>query len=191
MTMLRTGVLTSARKENEKRVPIHPRHFELIPAGLRQSLVVERGYGRLYGYSDEQMAACGVTVAERDEISRECDAVIIMKPVAADLLDLREGAVLWGFPHCVQNRDMAQAAIDRRLTLIAWEEMYEVRSTDRRGTRVKNFYRQNELAGYAGVFHAMQLLGIDGHYGPRRKAVVLSFGSVKPWRGLRPAWLRF
>lgn len=178
MTMLKTGLLTSARKENEKRVPIHPNHFEWIPSDLRRNLLVEQGYGQLYGYSDEQMAACGIVVAGRAEISQECDAVIIMKPMAADLRDLREGGVVWGFPHCVQNRDMAQAAIDRRLTLIAWEEMYQGQSTERRGMRVKNFYRQNELAGYAGVFHALQLFGIDGHYGPQRKAVIISFGSV-------------
>jgi hypothetical protein len=34
------------------------------------------------------------------------------------------------------------------------------------------------MAGYAGVIHALGLAGLDGHYGPRARAVVLSHGSV-------------
>jgi hypothetical protein len=40
------------------------------------------------------------------------------------------------------------------------------------------FYKNNELAGYAGVNHALSLIGINGYYGKSLKAVVLSFGSV-------------
>ena len=40
------------------------------------------------------------------------------------------------------------------------------------------FYKNNEMAGYAGVNHAISLLGFVGHYGKQRKAIVLSFGSV-------------
>ena len=40
------------------------------------------------------------------------------------------------------------------------------------------FHKNNEIAGYAGVYHAMNLSGIDGNYGPNLKAVVISFGSV-------------
>jgi alanine dehydrogenase len=178
MSWLETGVLTSARKENEKRVPIHPEHLAWIDPDLRRHLVFERGYGREFGVSDETLAAAGVTVVDRSEVLTRCEAIILMKPVAADLRELREGTVFWGFPHCVQNSDVTQAAIDRRLTLIAWEEMYQGARDGRRAQRVKNFYRQNELAGYTGVLHALQLLGIDGHYGPPRRAVILSFGSV-------------
>lgn len=40
------------------------------------------------------------------------------------------------------------------------------------------FYRNNELAGYCGVLHALELRGIDGHYGDQRKVVIMSFGAV-------------
>ena len=40
------------------------------------------------------------------------------------------------------------------------------------------FYKNNEIAGYAAVLHVLELLGIDGHYGPRRKVVILGYGSV-------------
>ena len=40
------------------------------------------------------------------------------------------------------------------------------------------FYKNNEIAGYAAVLHCLQLVGIDGHYGPTRRVVILSYGSV-------------
>jgi hypothetical protein len=40
------------------------------------------------------------------------------------------------------------------------------------------FYKNNELAGYCAVLHALQLKGIDGHYGNQRKTIIFSFGAV-------------
>jgi alanine dehydrogenase len=34
------------------------------------------------------------------------------------------------------------------------------------------------MAGYCAVIHALQLKGIDGHYGNQRKAIIFSFGAV-------------
>ena len=34
------------------------------------------------------------------------------------------------------------------------------------------------MAGYCAVIHALQLKGIDGHYGDQRKVVIFSFGAV-------------
>ena len=84
--------------------------------------------------------------------------------------------MLWGWPHCVQQRDTTQAAIDRRLTLIAWESMFSWSARGLRGMHL--FDRNNEMAGYCGVIHALGLMGKDGHFGPPVKACVLSHGSV-------------
>ena len=40
------------------------------------------------------------------------------------------------------------------------------------------FYKNNEMAGYCAVLHALQLKGIDGHYGNERKAIIFGFGAV-------------
>ena len=40
------------------------------------------------------------------------------------------------------------------------------------------FYKNNEIAGYSAVIHALQLKGIDGHYGNQRKVIIFSFGAV-------------
>jgi alanine dehydrogenase len=76
----------------------------------------------------------------------------------------------------VQQKEITQMAIDRKLTLIAWEEMFTWNHLGHKGMHI--FYRNNEIAGYAGVNHAISVAGIVGNYGKPRKAVVLSFGSV-------------
>jgi hypothetical protein len=71
---------------------------------------------------------------------------------------------------------MTQVAIDRKQTLIAFEEMF-VWGPDGQAGR-HTFYKNNELAGYSGVLHALQLKGIDGHYGDQRESIIISFGAV-------------
>jgi alanine dehydrogenase len=40
------------------------------------------------------------------------------------------------------------------------------------------FHKNNELAGYCSVLHAMQLAGSTGEYGRRLRAVVIGFGAT-------------
>jgi len=176
MASLTLGVIGRSRKENEQRVPIHPLHIPLIPAATRERLVFERGYGERFGTSDGELAELGVALAGREQILAEAGVTLLAKPRPEDLLELREDGFLWGWSHCVQQREMTQVAIDRRLTLIAWEAMFLWKSGGVRDMHV--FYRNNEMAGYAAVIHALGLAGMDGHYGPRLQATVLSFGSV-------------
>jgi alanine dehydrogenase len=71
---------------------------------------------------------------------------------------------------------MTQIGIDRRLTLIAWEAMNHWTSTGAFSVHV--FHKNNELAGYCSVLHALQLGGVTGSYGRRLRAVVISFGAT-------------
>jgi N5-(carboxyethyl)ornithine synthase len=96
--------------------------------------------------------------------------------VLEDLEELREGGILWGYPHCVQQRLHTQAAINRKQTLIAFEDMFVWGPNGQAGRHT--FYKNNEMAGYCAVLHALQLKGIDGHYGNQRKVVIFSFGAV-------------
>ncbi|WP_232364999.1 Rossmann-fold NAD(P)-binding domain-containing protein [Salinimonas marina] len=115
-------------------------------------------------------------MASRDELLETMNTVIIAKPVLADFEQLRVGGVLWGYPHCTQQRQITQIAIDRKQTLIAFEDMYVWGPQGQVGRHT--FYKNNEMAGYCGVIHALQLKGIDGHYGNQRKAIIFSFGAV-------------
>jgi len=178
MTQLLTvGVIGKSSKENEKRVPIHPEHLKHIPKKLQKQITFEEGYGVRFGMDDNTLAKLtSGRVAFREEILNGFDCVLLPKPLAEDLSQVREGAIVWGWPHCVQQKEITQVSIERKLTLIAWEEMFTWSRTDEKNMHI--FYKNNEIAGYAGVDHALSLTGTTGYYGKSLKAVVLSFGSV-------------
>ena len=173
---LTLGVISQTRKENERRLPIHPAHFDRIDADLRANIYLERGYGEHFGASDAQLSKMTAGMRSRQELIAECDVVLLTKPDARDLADLRAGQVLWGWPHCVQDRALTQQAIDRRQTLIAFEAM---NLWSRSGAfKLHVFHKNNEMAGYCSVLHAMQIIGSTGTYGRRLRAAVIGFGAT-------------
>ena len=169
------GILGESSKENEYRLPVHPRHFDRLDPDLQDRILVEQGYGRRYGVADDDMRAYVSGLVSRTEIIEAADVVLLPKPTITDVQQLRDGQVLWGWPHCVQDVELTQAAIDKRLTLIAWEAMNHWSSSGSFDVHV--FHRNNELAGYCSVQHALTLRGSTGHYGRRLTAAVIGFGN--------------
>lgn len=176
MDLLSLGVLARSQKENERRLAIHPLHLERMDASVRRRVYLERGYGERFGMPDEQLAGYVAGVRSRGELLADCDVLLLPKPLAEDLAGMREGQVLWGWPHCVQNEDITQLGVDRRLTLIAFEAMHHWSGDGSFHLHV--FHENNELAGYCSVLHAMQLMGITGEYGRPLRAAVISFGAA-------------
>ena len=176
MALLILGILGTSNKKSESRLAIHPQHFKDIDEDLRQHIVLEQGYGSAFGVPDEQLAHYVNAVLPRDEILAISDVVLQPKPVLSDVQALRRGQVLWGWPHAVQDEELTQVAIDNGLTLIAWEAMNNWKSNGEFMTHV--FHRNNELAGYCSVLHALTLIGSTGHFGRRLRAVVIGFGST-------------
>ncbi|MFC8304856.1 N(5)-(carboxyethyl)ornithine synthase [Specibacter sp. NPDC057265] len=173
---LRLGVIGASRKPDERRAPIHPEHFSRIEPHIRARMVVEEGYGLRFGVSDSALAELVGHVAPRAEVIANADVILLPKPQAADLAELRDGQILWGWPHCVQDRAITQLAIDKKLTLIAFEVMNHWTSDGGFGLHV--FHKNNELAGYSSVLHSLSLIGSTGDYGRRLKAVVIGFGAT-------------
>jgi len=173
---LSVGVIATSRKQDERRLPIHPEHVERIDAALRRRLFLEQGYGERFGFSDAQLAPLVGGLRSRDELLADCDVLLLPKPVPADLEALRAGQVVWGWPHCVQDQEITQLAIDRRLTMIAWEAMNHWTAAGDFSVHV--FHKNNELAGYCSVLHALELLGSTGDYGRRLSGAVISFGAT-------------
>lgn len=173
---LTAGVVATYRKPDELRLAIHPAHVERIAPELRARMYFEHGYGERFGVSDAMLTPLVGGLRTREELSEQCDILILPKPLAEDLETLRHGQVVWGWPHCVQDERMTQLAIDRGLTLIAWEAMNHW--TREGAFSVHVFHKNNELAGYCSVLHALSLLGTTGDYGRRLRAAVISFGAT-------------
>jgi alanine dehydrogenase len=176
MDQLSLGVMARSRKENERRLAIHPLHIERIEVGLRRRVYLERGYGERFGVPDEWLAGFVAGMRTRDQLLADCDILLLPKPLPQDLEELGEGQVLWGWPHCVQNEEITQLGVDRRLTLIAFEAMNHWSGDGSFSLHV--FHKNNELAGYCSVLHAMQLVGSTGEYGRPLRAGVIGFGAA-------------
>ncbi len=174
--MLKLGVVATSRKEHERRLPLHPEHFLTLPEPLRRRFRFETGYGAIIGCGDAALADASGGLATRAAILAESDVVLLPKPTPRDLAEIRPGATLWGWAHCVQQPEIVDHAIDRRLTLLAWEAMFRWHADGRRGRHT--FYRNNEMAGYCGVIQALNLAGIDGFYGKPKRALIFSLGAV-------------
>ncbi|MDQ4024067.1 MAG: N(5)-(carboxyethyl)ornithine synthase [Actinomycetota bacterium] len=173
---LTLGVFGTSRKENERRLPIHPLHLPSIDPALRRSIFVEEAYAAAFGTTKDQLEGLVGGIRSQEQLVDECDVLLLPKPLPDDLAQMRSGQVLWGWPHCVQDDALTQQAIDRRLTLIAWEAMNRWSADGKFDVHV--FHKNNEIAGYASVLHALQLTGRTGHYGRGLRAAVISYGAT-------------
>lgn len=68
MEQLSLGMFGISRKENERRLPIHPLHLDRIEADLRGRIFLERGYGERFGMSDAQLGPMVAGVRSRREL---------------------------------------------------------------------------------------------------------------------------
>ncbi|WP_193106040.1 N(5)-(carboxyethyl)ornithine synthase [Brachybacterium sp. FME24] len=173
---LTLGLIGVSHKADELRVPVHPAHLDRIPPELRSRILIEEGYGARFGVSDAELSTLVGRVATRAEVFEAADVLVLSKPQHEDIAAMRDGQILWGWPHCVQDRELTQLAIDKRLTLIAFEAMNHWHEDGSFNLHV--FHSNNELAGYSSVLHSLQLLGSTGNYGRRLTATVIGFGAT-------------
>ena len=176
MTLSTLGVIGSSAKENEHRLPLHPEHLPHLDADLRARITLEHGYAARFGVADDALLPYVAGFASREQLLAESEVVLLPKPQLSDVEAMGPGQVLLGWPHCVQDTKLTQAAIDNGLTLIAFEAMNHWTRDGAVGLHV--FHKNNELAGYCSVLHALELAGLTGDYGRRLSAVVIGFGAT-------------
>ncbi len=149
--MKTVGFLIS-EKENENRRAITMGDIDKIKN--KEQLYFQKGYGDKLGFSDDDLIKLGCKVVEKEDIF-SCD--IICDPKIGDSLDLdkMKDKTIFGWIHATQNYDITQRCIDNKLTVYAWEKMYD-------GNR-HIFYKNNQIAGQASVLHAMLCYGKQFH----------------------------
>jgi len=154
-----------SHKENERRRALTPAQVTML--GTPGALCFETGFGDVLGCSDADYEIAGARIVSREEAwSREV-VCSLKAPTIEEHGLVSEGQVLFGWIHAVQNRDVTDLMLERRMTGIAWEEMF------RDGRYL--FQRNRELTGEAGVIHALlccgrMAVGLD--------AAVVGYGNV-------------
>lgn len=143
------GFLIS-HKDNERRRALLPGDIRNIE--FPDKLFFESGYGKCLGVEDKEYIQAGANIISRQEVMRK-DIICDVKLGDADYLDeLSNNKILFGWAHTVQNIDFTTNILEKKCTVIAWEEMYE------EGRYI--FYKNRELAGEAGVLQAILYAGI-------------------------------
>lgn len=136
-------------KENEKRRVLLPKDIEKIKE--KNCLFFEKGYGEVLGISDEEYLNLGCNIVPFKEVLEQ-DIICDPKIGDANYLDnLKEKQIIFGWIHAVKNRDLTDLLLDKKITVIAFEDMF-----------YKNrhiFYKNNILAGEAACYNAINYLG--------------------------------
>lgn len=146
---MKTISYVTSKKENEGR-------RALIPPDLRDvkhvsQLYFEKGYGDVLGYSDQDYLKMRANVVEK-KIAYEQDIICNLKaPEPEERKFFEERQTLFGWIHAMQGREITDFLLEKKMTAIAWEEMFD------NGRHV--FWRNNEIAGEVAVLHAFL------HYG--------------------------
>lgn len=162
--MLKTIGFVTSKKENEYRRAIIPDNLKFVKNTSK--VYIEQGYGEVLGYKDEEYSQQGCTIFDREAILK-CDIICDPKIGDADYLDQLNNQIIFGWVHAVQNRDITDKLINKKLTAFCWEDMFD------EGRHV--FWRNNEIAGEAAIMHAFQCFGIMPY---NTKVALLGRGNV-------------
>ena len=146
---MKTIGFVKSDKENENRIALLPREAEMIIN--KKNIFVEEGYGSALNILDEEYIKVGCNVVSRKEAMKK-DIIVDPKIGDAEYLKDIKHKTIFGWIHAVQNRDITDTIMENKLTVFAWEDMFELgRHT---------FWRNNEVAGEAAIIHAITLFGI-------------------------------
>jgi N5-(carboxyethyl)ornithine synthase len=150
-------------KENERRRALILSDINNILH--KEYIYVERGYGDVLGYTDDDYINAGIQVVSKEDVLK-CEIICDPKIGDAEYLDTLNHQTIFGWVHAVQNRDITDKLIDNKLTAYAWEDMFHLNR--------HTFWRNNEIAGEAAVMHAYLLHGIFPY---NTKVAVLGRGN--------------
>ncbi len=161
---MRTIGFPISHKENEYRRALVVN--DILRIKNIDAVYIENGYGDILGISDAEYEAYGIHVVSRNQVLQK-DIICDPKIGDADYLEKLYDQTIFGWIHAVQNRDVTDKLIDQKLTAFAWEDMYE------KGRHV--FWKNNEIAGEAAVFHAFMC---HGQFPNGKKVAVLGRGNA-------------
>jgi N5-(carboxyethyl)ornithine synthase len=141
---MKTVGLVISHKNNEKRRALLPEDLDKI--NNLDYLFLEKGYGESIGFKDSDYQ--GVNFVSRKEVLN-CDVIVDVKLGDADYLNnIPDGKILCGWAHAVQNIDFTTLAVQKKNTVIAWENIF-------RDSRYI-FYRNREIAGEAAILQGIR-----------------------------------
>jgi NAD(P) transhydrogenase subunit alpha len=137
----------------ENRVALVP---DVIPAlsKLGIQVLVQKGAGDGAFHADAEYEKAGALVS--DKAVSEGDIVVkVQKPTGAEVIGLREGAVLISFLHAASNKELVAQLAGRKITAFGMEAIPRIS----RAQKMDALSSQASIAGYKAVLLAAASLG--------------------------------
>jgi alanine dehydrogenase len=114
-------------KEYENRVSLTPRSVASIISHGSQ-VIVESGAGARCGFSDNEYASSGASIASADELYSKAELIVKVKEVQAgkgEHLRLRPKHTVFCFNHFESSRELTEAAAKSGATFISFEKVVD------------------------------------------------------------------
>ena len=166
---------------NERRVALTPRDVRLTD---KNKLVIEKGFGKEIGYTDNDYVEAGCEVLSREEVFESCEIIFSLKLIQKEDYDyLRDNQVIvgWTHPNGSGAEFMKEQALPKKLAIVDLDNIfpklyYNEKSEDLYWIPRNFVYKNSLIAGMASVNHALISHGIlpDSN----TKVAVLSPGNV-------------
>jgi N5-(carboxyethyl)ornithine synthase len=147
--MATIGFLTSSMPD-EKRVAILPKSLSKVSRPCQ--LFFEKHYANGLGVEDSEYKKAGANIISRAEF-RFMDIICAPKRWASDRDVFRENHVLWSWTYAAQTKWLASVAVEKSMTLIAFEYMYD-------GSGNYVFPENRNMTGKAGILQSIVYAGM-------------------------------
>jgi alanine dehydrogenase len=162
------ALLQSSTKLFEKRVPLHPKYFNCVDLNLRKFVYFEQNYSTNFGYPDYYHEQMGYKTGERANLIASADCTMLVRPMPHDIISMKENSISLGWFHCVQDKEIVDAAIKKQITLISMENLYD---------KQKYFFEENSrISGKAAIIYALKNTTVGLEQNPL--CVVIGHGNA-------------
>ena len=138
-----------SRKENERRRALIP--DDIVNIRNKGQLFFAKGYGEILGISDESYMDMGVNLVSEEEAYSKDIICNPKSPQKSEQQYFHEGQTLFGWIHAVQGITITDFIINKKMTAIAWEDMFE--------EGLHSFWWNNEIAGEAAIINCLLFTG--------------------------------
>lgn len=166
---LKIALLRSTNKPFERRIPIYPEDLKLVNPDLRKFIAVETDYSKDFDFPNSYFLDLGYKVEDRKSLLSSADCSFMIRPMPDDLYNMKRSSTSFGWFHCVQNQDIAAAAVANKLTLICMEGLYKENGD--------YYFKENSrITGIQAVVHALKIANINPVQ--IHKAVVIGHGNA-------------
>lgn len=139
----------------EKRVAATPESVsKLVKPGF--NVLIEKGAGSSSHFSDAEYASAGAKIVEADEVWKNSDIVMKLRPPTTEEASKLEDRTLISFIYPAQNKELVQQLQDQKATAFAMDCIPRTLS---RGQTYDALSSQANITGYRAVIEASNEFG--------------------------------